>query len=208
MEVVEIPKLNLNSSCSESLEREEKNMGSEKISVSEQINGYQYEESESFVVDMDSFSPRINNKDTKPNSRIARNLPRKGSQRGVDRKVNGNATLYDGDPVSATSSPKASLLGSNWPEKTAVAAVGSPRHSTNTQVHHQITITAGNIINNNNTESKSLSRRYSFKRPSSWLLDPKRVVLFCATLSCMGTMLLIYFTLVTSKENVGEYGGD
>ncbi|CAL0320707.1 unnamed protein product [Lupinus luteus] len=189
MEVVEIPKSNLSSSYCESLEREEKNMGSEKMSVSEQINAYQYtaEESESFVVDMDSFSPRINNKDTKPNSRITlqRSLPRKGSQRGGDRKVNGNATLLDRDTVSATSSPKAALVGPNWPEKTAVAAVGSPRHSINTQLHHQITITAANICsnsNNNNTESKSLSRRYNFKRPSSWLIDPKRVVLFCATL--------------------------
>ncbi|KAE9589326.1 hypothetical protein Lal_00000476 [Lupinus albus] len=194
MEVVEFPTLNL------SLKTEE------KISVSEQINAYQYtaEESESFVVEMDSFSPRINNKDTttKPNSRITlqRNLSRKG-----ERKVNGNVTLLlDRDGVSATSSPKATLVGSNRPEKTAVAVVGSPRHSINTQIHHQITITAGNICNNTTTENKSLYRRYNLRRPSSWFLDPKRVVLFFATLSCMGTMLLIYFTLIISKQNVGK----
>ncbi|XP_019428078.1 PREDICTED: uncharacterized protein LOC109336128 isoform X2 [Lupinus angustifolius] len=212
MEVTEIPKLDLSSSSTSSsgLESEEK-MGTQKISVSEHINAYQYkaEEADSFVIDMDSFSPHIINKDAITNSRITRSLSRKGSQRGGDRKVNGNVTLHDRDTVPATCSPRAALVGSNTPEKTAVVAVGSTNHSTNTQLHHQITITASNICTTTTTtQSKSITRRSSFRRPSSWFLDPKRVLLFFATLSSMGTMLLIYFTLAISKQNVGEYGGD
>ncbi|XP_019428079.1 PREDICTED: uncharacterized protein LOC109336128 isoform X3 [Lupinus angustifolius] len=203
MEVTEIPKLDLSSSSTSSsgLESEEK-MGTQKISVSEP---------DSFVIDMDSFSPHIINKDAITNSRITlqRSLSRKGSQRGGDRKVNGNVTLHDRDTVPATCSPRAALVGSNTPEKTAVVAVGSTNHSTNTQLHHQITITASNICTTTTTtQSKSITRRSSFRRPSSWFLDPKRVLLFFATLSSMGTMLLIYFTLAISKQNVGEYGGD
>ncbi|KAE9618615.1 hypothetical protein Lal_00047761 [Lupinus albus] len=215
MEVAEIPKLD--SSCSsEGLESEEKKMESQKILVSEQRNAYQYkaEEADSFVIDMNSFSPHIINKDPITNSRITlqRSLSRKGSQRGGDRKVNGNDTLHDRDTVSATCSPKAAMVGSksHTAEKTAVVAVGSTNHSTNTQLHHQITITASNICSSTTTttESKSITRRSSFRRPSSWFLDPKRVLLFFATLSSMGTMLLIYFTLTISKQNMAEYGGD
>lgn len=46
-------------------------MGSQKISVSDHMNGFQYtaDKSDSFVIDMDSFSPS-NNKDLTANSRI------------------------------------------------------------------------------------------------------------------------------------------
>ncbi|XP_068668366.1 uncharacterized protein [Aristolochia californica] len=49
-----------------------------------------------------------------------------------------------------------------------------------------------------NMES-SRSRRYCNRR-SSWI-DPKRVLLLFATLSSMGTIILIYFTLSMSKIN-------
>ncbi|KAL2324348.1 hypothetical protein Fmac_023406 [Flemingia macrophylla] len=201
------------SSC-EALESEQKNMGTQKIiSVSDHKNTYQYsaEEADSFVIDMDSFSSGINRDTTNANSRITlqRNLSRKGSQRGGDRKVNGNVTLHDKDTVPTTCSQKAALTGSCTAEKSAAVAVGSPHHSTNTQVHHQITITASNMCSTTTTaQSKFLNRRNSFKRHSSWLFDPKRVLIFFATLSSMGTMLLIYFTLAISKQNADEYAGD
>lgn len=209
----EIPELNLGDSCSscEALESEQKNMGTQRISVSDHINAYQYsaEEADSFVIDMDSFSSSINKDSTNANSRITlqRNLSRKGYQRGSERKVNGNATLHDKDTVPTLCSPKASLAGSCTAEKSAVVSVGSTHHSTNTQAHHQITITASNMCSTT-TESKCVTRRNSFKRPSSWLLDPKRILLFFATLSSVGTMLLIYFTLTISKQNADQYGGD
>lgn len=214
MEMEEIPELNLGgSSSSEALESEQKkNMSNQRISVSDHMNTYEYsaEEADSFVIDMDSFCSGINRDSTSANSRITlqRNLSRKGSQRGGDRKVNGNVTLHDRDTTPTTCSPKAALTGSCTAEKSAVVAVGSAHHSTNTQVHHQITITASNMCSTTTTESKCLTRRNSFKRPSSWILDPKRVLLFFATLSSMGTMLLIYFTLAISKQNADEYVGD
>ncbi|TKY51095.1 hypothetical protein E2542_SST22610 [Spatholobus suberectus] len=213
MEMEEIPELNLGGSSScEALESEQKNMGAQRISVSDHVNVYQYsaKEADSFVIDMDSISSGINKDSTNANSRLTlqRSLSRKGSQRGGDRKVNGNVTLHDRDTAPTTYSPKAALAGSCTAEKSAVLAVGSTHHSTNTQVHHQIAITASNMCSSTPTESKCVTRRNSFKRSSSWLLDPKRVLLFFATLSSMGTMLLIYFTLTISKQNADEYEGD
>ncbi|CAJ1977274.1 unnamed protein product [Sphenostylis stenocarpa] len=199
----EIPELNSGDSSSrEVLESEQKIMGTQRISVSDHINAYQYstEEADSFVIDMDSFSS--------PSTKITPMLIpelQKGSQRGGDRKVNGNVTFHDRDTVPTTCAPKAALAGSCTAEKSAAVAVGSTQHSPNTQVHHQITITASNMCNTTTTtESKCVTRRNSFKRPSSWLLDPKRVLLFFATLSSMGTMLLIYFTLTISKQSADE----
>nr|ACU16257.1 unknown [Glycine max] len=208
MDIEEISESNLGGSSSshEALESEEKNMGTQRILVSDHINAYQYsaEEADSFVIDMDSFSSGINKDSNNANSRITlqRSLSRKGSQRGGDRKVNGNVTLHDRDTAPTTCSPKAALAGSCTAEKSAVVAVGSTHHSTNTQVRHQITITASSMCTTTTptTESKCITRRNSFKRSSSWLLDPKRVLLFFATLSSMGTMLLIYFTLTLSKQ--------
>ncbi|KAL2349521.1 hypothetical protein Fmac_003521 [Flemingia macrophylla] len=202
------------SSCSvelgDDLDSEEKNIGTQKTSVSDHINAFQYtaERADSFVIDMDAFSSANNKEATNANSRITlqRSLSRKGSQRLSDRKVNGNATLYDKDTLPAMSSPKATLVGPFRPEKPAGMAVGPMGHSINPQAHHQITMTAN--ISGNNTENKCITRRNSFRRPSSWALDPKRVLLLFATLSSMGTMLLIYFTLTISKQSADEYGGD
>ncbi|RZC31648.1 hypothetical protein D0Y65_002482 [Glycine soja] len=134
-------------------------------------------------------------------SQLQRSLSRKGSQRLGDWKLNNNATLYDKDTVPAICSPKGTLVGPFTPEKPAGMAVGPMGHSMNPHVHN---LTADNIP----TESKcSITRRNSFRRPSSWAIDPKRVLLFFATLSSMGTMLLIYFTLTISKQSAEEYGG-
>ncbi|KAK7280189.1 hypothetical protein RJT34_25251 [Clitoria ternatea] len=209
--MAEIPELDLGGSSCEALDSEQKNMGTQRILVSDHINAYQYsaEKADSFVIDMDSFSSTINKDSTNANSRITlqRNLSRKGSQRGGDSKVNGNVTLHDKDTVPTTCSPKVAMVGSSAGERSAMVAAGSTHHSTNPQVHHQITVTASNMCATT-TESKCVTRRSSFKRTSSWLLDPKRVLLFFATLSSMGTMLLIYFTLTISKQNADEYVGD
>jgi len=61
------------SSSREALESEQKNMGTQRISVSDHINAFQYsaDEADSFVIDMDSFSPPTINKDSiNTNSRI------------------------------------------------------------------------------------------------------------------------------------------
>ncbi|PKA46396.1 hypothetical protein AXF42_Ash020287 [Apostasia shenzhenica] len=41
-------------------------------------------------------------------------------------------------------------------------------------------------------------RRHAGRRPSPWL-DPRRVLVFFATLSSMGTLILLYFTLFMGK---------
>ncbi|XP_028788547.1 uncharacterized protein LOC114744544 isoform X1 [Neltuma alba] len=200
--MAEIPKLDSGSSSSE------QNRANQKISVSDHMDAFQYtpEKSDNFVIDMDAFPSTIN-KDNNPNSRITlqRNLSRKGSQRGGDKKINGSAALHDRDSVPTTGSPKATLMGSCTPEKPGMVTVGSTDHSTNSQVHHQITITTSNISTTaaaaTAIESKGVSRRNSFKRPSFRILDPRRVLLFFATLSSMGTMLLIYFTLAMGKQS-------
>ncbi|XWS19469.1 hypothetical protein CRYUN_Cryun31cG0018800 [Craigia yunnanensis] len=156
---------------------------------------------------MESFSHGGANKETNPNSRITRSLSRKGSQRG-DKKIitpnctnsNSSVTLDDRDSfVATTSSPRASRT----PEKPTAVGLGSIDHASNPQVHHQITITTGNITSA--TESRfSLRRNSSRRSPPPWQLDSKRILLFFATLSSMGTILLIYFTLSISKMNGDE----
>lgn len=183
----------------------EENMGNQKISVSDHMNGFQYtaDNSDSLVIDMESFS-RLTNKDITANSRITlqRSLSRKGPQRGGEKKITPIAsTANERDIVASTSSPR----GSSTPEKSAVVAVGTMDNSSNPQVHHQITITTGNITTP--TESRSISRRNSFRR-SPWVLDPKKILFLFATLSSMGTILLIYFTLSIGKLNEDEDGLD
>ncbi|XP_074566885.1 uncharacterized protein LOC141823497 [Curcuma longa] len=40
------------------------------------------------------------------------------------------------------------------------------------------------------------------RRPAAWR-DPRRVLLVFASLSCMGTLILLYFTLTMSRMNTG-----
>ncbi|PKA45662.1 hypothetical protein AXF42_Ash011002 [Apostasia shenzhenica] len=46
-------------------------------------------------------------------------------------------------------------------------------------------------------------RRLGVRRPSPWL-DPRRVVVFFATLSSMGTLILLYFTLSMGRMEDGD----
>ncbi|OAY24679.1 hypothetical protein MANES_17G034800v8 [Manihot esculenta] len=180
-------------------------MGSPKVSVLDHMNGFQYttEKSDGFVMDMESFSHVGNNKDINPNSRttLQRSLSRKGSLRGggggcTEKNIYSNTSPYDRNNIAASSS----LKGPCMTEKTPLAAVGTTDQSTNTQVHHQITITNTTSSNMNaSIEDRFTIRRNSFKRPPSWAIDPKRILFFFATLSSIGTILLIYFTLSTAK---------
>lgn len=172
--MTENSKLNLASS-SYSCGLEEKTNTPKQNSVSD----HKYD---SFVIDMESCSS--------PTSRITRSLSRKGSLR-IDKKINSNNTTANHrDSSISCSSPK----GPSTPEKPVGAVAG-----TTGEVHHQITITAGSI-SATASESKFPLRRNSFKRSGSspWL-DPKRVLLIFASLSSIGTILLIYFTLSINK---------
>ncbi|KAG8482100.1 hypothetical protein CXB51_027112 [Gossypium anomalum] len=166
----------------------EERISTQKNSGSDHINGDN--KPDSFVIDIESFSHGGSNiKETNPNSRITRSLSRKGSQRG--------------DRDSFVSNSSSSSGGS--PEKLMAVAEEFSDHLSNPQVHHQlISMTSGNNITGA-TESRSNLRRNSIKRsPPPWLLDPKRILMFFATLSSMGTILLIYFTLTISRTNADE----
>ncbi|KAK4857721.1 hypothetical protein QYF36_005139 [Acer negundo] len=210
------PKLDSTSSCEASGFEENKN---NKVSILDHVNGYQYnaiKKSDSFVIDMDTFSGPINKDHINANSRITlqRSLSRKGSQRGgaaaasaaaaaaAEKKINSN--INDRDTIVSTSSPRGHGMA---PEKQTMAAavVGADQSGGERAQglhHHQITITTGNMISRSGSpENRSaMKMRNSFKRSSStWVIDPKRVLLFFATLSSMGTILLIYFTIAVGK---------
>lgn len=185
--------------------------GAEKVSVSDQINSLQYTnmKSDSFTVDMERFA-HLTPKDVTLNSRInlQRSLSRKGSQRWGEKKMNiPNADNDRDSGLVATSSPRAALVGGTTPEKAMVVTVGTADQAMNPQVHHQITIVTGNVAaptttTTTTTERRLGGKRFSFRRnssSSSWTNDPRRILFFFATLSSMGTMLLIYFTLSMSK---------
>ncbi|XP_049382471.1 uncharacterized protein LOC125846840 isoform X2 [Solanum stenotomum] len=186
------------------------NMGVEKqrlfeekgVCVSDHMNGLQYTstKSDSFVVDMERFS-HIIEKDINANSRITRNLSRKGSFRSGEKKTNSNA-VNDKDTNFTANSPRASSLlgGGITPEKPMALTTSSDQHTPQTH-NHQITIVAGHGAAAAATESKIGGRRFSFRRSTNWTIDPRRILLFFATLSSMGTMLLIYFTLSIAKLN-------
>ncbi|GLT48436.1 hypothetical protein SLA2020_220620 [Shorea laevis] len=193
MNTPENPKLNLTYSVESCSPEETMTANSQKISASDH-------KSDSLVIDMESVSHGPN-KDTNQNSRITlqRSLSRKGSQR-IEKKINSNSIASDRDSFVA-SSPR----GSSTPEKPVGAVLGTTVDHGGTKInppvhHHQITITSGSITSTA-PESRFPFRRNSFKRSAPPWLDPKRVLLIFATVSSMGTILLIYFTLSISKMN-------
>ncbi|XP_050367408.1 uncharacterized protein LOC126785801 isoform X2 [Argentina anserina] len=196
--MAETPKLDLGSI--DEVHGLEVKMGTQKISVSDHLNGFHYtaDKSDNFVIDMESFNHGITDKDVTANSRISRNHSRKWLQRVGDKKISTDGNSNDRDiSTSAISSPKGPLT----PKKPAVVA-GIVDHPGSPQVHHQITVTATNI--GATADGRCVVRRNSFRRSSFWAVDPKRVLFFFATLSSIGTILLIYFTLAIGKYNLEE----
>lgn len=162
--------------------------------------------SESFVVDMEHISHLVE-KEINANSRIT--LQRNHSRKGSLKKTNFN-NVNEKDTNLMATSPKASLLGASMPEKPMVVTVD---HST-PHVHNQntavVAASSGPTAATTTTTTTAInskaivSRRFSFRRSSSsstWTIDPRRILIFFATLSSMGTILLIYFTLSMTKLN-------
>ncbi|XP_073030129.1 uncharacterized protein [Primulina eburnea] len=158
--------------------------------------------SDSFVVEMDRFSLPVE-KDISGYSRITlqRNLSRKGSGKCGEKKISSILGPNESDACMLSTSPRATLHGSSKPEKpTVVVALGATDHATTHQPHHQITINGS--MNNGPEESKCGNKRFSFRRsPPSLTIDPRRILFLFATLSSIGTIILIYFTLSMTKIN-------
>ncbi|KAL0699197.1 hypothetical protein Bca4012_055319 [Brassica carinata] len=169
----------------------------EAIPVQEPGSGFQKPvKPDGFVmIDVESFSPVLHTDFSSSSPRITlhRSVSRKGSPRyDNERKLHCDADGNDKE----TSFPQSPLRGSSAPEKPST--FGPIDHAdtvttANTAVLssplHQITITtsaatAGNMISDQNRERRfGFARKSSFKRShTSWMLDPKKIVLFCATL--------------------------
>ncbi|KAL9236643.1 hypothetical protein vseg_011285 [Gypsophila vaccaria] len=155
-----------------------------------------------YVVDLENvvhdettsvFDTTINNS----TSKLQRSLSRKITQRGMEGKIS------DKDALVHSSSPKGTQAINTLEKLVSPLTLQMDTQDNqvnNHQPHHQITIKTATT---NTMPKKEWRRRPSFKRsPSSWLYDPKRILLLFATLSIMGTMLLILFTLLSmSKHN-------
>ncbi|KAL5730928.1 hypothetical protein ACHQM5_003707 [Ranunculus cassubicifolius] len=137
--------------------------------------------SDSFIVDIENLSPRTIKEENSANSKISvklqRNLSRKASQRERNRMSSGDTDEF---------STATTITGNCETDK----SIASPMASSGTKDSTRITTMRCN------------SMKYSKERTS--FIDPKRVVLFSATLSSMGTMVLIYLTLSISKISGGD----
>lgn len=182
-------------------------MGTQKISVSDQTNRLQCNnfDSDSFIVDVERLSLLADKDATTANSGLTKSLPRKASQqKGAEKMINrSTGNEKDTGVVASISSPR---VGDSTPEKPMVVTVATTKDQPMSPgVHHQITIVTGNVGTCNAGERRSWSdgKRFSFRRssPASWAVDPRRILLFFATLSSMGTILLIYFTLSMGRQS-------
>eukprot|EP00262_Sarcandra_glabra_P000416 TRINITY_DN1048_c0_g1_i2.p1 TRINITY_DN1048_c0_g1~~TRINITY_DN1048_c0_g1_i2.p1 ORF type:complete len:183 (-),score=37.50 TRINITY_DN1048_c0_g1_i2:278-826(-) len=133
--------------------------------------------SDSFVLDIESLT-RITDKNSSASPRISlqRSLSRKGSQRG-ERKA---AIERDRD-----ASKKDDLVTVCTSEKNALLPMTEVTDPTNFQ------------------QATTDGRWRRFGKRSSWI-DPRRILFFFATLSSMGTIILIYFTLSIGKISGGD----
>ncbi|XP_073061476.1 uncharacterized protein [Primulina eburnea] len=138
---------------------------------------------DNFVVEMEPFS-LITDEQMNVNPSFTRNISRKGSSRVGDSNPIGNQR------VTATS-----LYGGSTPEKAALVAADD---SIAPPLHHLIMISNGSISNTAAVKSKLLAKKFSFRRQIS--IDPRRMFLFFATMSSLGSMLLIYLTLSSVRE--------
>ncbi|CAA2973736.1 Hypothetical predicted protein [Olea europaea subsp. europaea] len=106
--------------------------------------------------------------------KLQRSISRKGTFRGVEKKNTAN----EKDISVIETSTRAALLGGGTPEKPLIVAMGGCDNFTNPPVHNQIT-----IMGNPAVESKFGGKIFSFGRSSpSWTIDPRRILLFFATL--------------------------
>lgn len=153
------------------------------------------EMSNSFVVDIENLSPSTNDNSPTANSRISvklqRNLSRKGSQREDNKKTILSAFSGSGNTDTSSSTDATSTDSRCYAHKSTapspIASLGE-KLSINEQQKPRIPLSA---------ETGWNCRRFIKQRAS--LVDPRRVLFFFATLSSIGTIILIYFTLSISN---------
>ncbi|GAB2240164.1 hypothetical protein Droror1_Dr00020682 [Drosera rotundifolia] len=148
--------------------------------------------------------------DSPANSTITllRSLPRKGpTYSGGGAKMIFPLHPIDKDtPLMASRSIQTALSterNDRHEKPASLPGVAMAENTENQQIYlqpqHQITIKTANI---SNAIDGNLSKKHGLRRsPRSRFPGPRRILLFFATLSSIGTMLLIFFTLKMSKTN-------
>ncbi|KAJ9566620.1 hypothetical protein OSB04_002586 [Centaurea solstitialis] len=150
--------------------------GTQKIQVCDQIINMKSSDNVHVDMEMEPFA-HLTTKDLNFNTRFNRSL----SKKGEDKKMSNPSV--DNERMS----------------------ISSPKGISEPQVHHQISIiTSGTattaIAGDTSTRSRLIAKRSSsFKQTS--VINPRRILFFFATLSSMGTILLIYFTLSMARHN-------
>ncbi|KAK9681623.1 hypothetical protein RND81_10G015900 [Saponaria officinalis] len=164
------------------------------------------EKHDCFVVDLESFSSSVHYNEstslfdtTCSNStiKLQRSLSRKAPQCGMERKINDRDAFA---PSSSSKDTQAKSTQEKPVSPSTLPMVTQDNSVNNHHSHHQITIKTANV---HTVPDKQWGQRSSFKRSRpSWLYDrPRRILLIFATLSSIGTILLILFTLSMSKRN-------
>ncbi|KAI3948746.1 hypothetical protein MKX01_022160 [Papaver californicum] len=156
------------------------------------------------------------------NTKFQRSLSRKvSSQRGVGNgggaendSSNKEFGFVNGD--QCVSANKLTSTFADLPQVVTASSVGGSVETTqnvinfNTNQKGQQMVTVAAAESNNNSKlmkkrshSKHHNQLKSASQPRNWMMDPRRILFFLASLSSMGTVILIYFTL-----SIGKFNGD
>ncbi|KAK9155838.1 hypothetical protein Sjap_003318 [Stephania japonica] len=156
--------------------------------------------SDSFIVDIETLSHNhgldeelittpTNSNTTKVN--MMRNFSKKESRQGESKSTSGAVASCD-----ATNGPSKEELQTYSPRKPTCTG----EEGIKTQVKLvQKQMERMTNIDNNQGKYYTWPRRYCKQRFSARLMDPRRVLFFFATLSSLGTIILIYFSLSVAK---------
>ncbi|XP_043705496.1 uncharacterized protein LOC122655360 [Telopea speciosissima] len=153
-----------------------------------------YISANSKITQHDSFATDID-RDSSANSRIPRSFSRKGSHRG-DRNVKAIDTAAANGDISFKGGIDGGVSVSLAENSITVPMGTASVEAMNKQAQ------AVKMMMMMNGESRCISsprRRHGSKRAGAWVIGPRMVLAFFATLSSMGTILLIYFTLSIGK---------
>ncbi|KAI3890292.1 hypothetical protein MKW92_034848 [Papaver armeniacum] len=162
---------------------------------------------------------------TTPNSNtnFQRSLSRKvSSQRGVgngggavNESSNKEVGFVNGDQFVSANKLMSTFDGL-LPQVVTASNVSSSVETTQNMINinanqkgqQMVTVAAAESNNNSKlmkkrSHSKHHNQMKSSSQPRNWMMDPRRILLFFASLSSMGTIILIYFTL-----SIGKFSGD
>ncbi|KAK9155836.1 hypothetical protein Sjap_003316 [Stephania japonica] len=181
--------------CEIGLEEQPINASEMSVSRRDEVSA----SSDSFVVDMGRFSDGLGHPEKEmmsPNSRITVKMPRSFSRKGsqisqgqvgvADSSSNGNKTAITSLGGGCNTENNKFTISPSIPSET--------KQFPTTEGVHVINIPGETKL------KKSSSRQ---QRPwNARFISPRRVLFFFATISSMGTLLLLYFTLFMARAEM------